>query len=256
MFAAMIMRYPMVYDWADHRLWYFPWSFQAILAFGLLAVLADVWPRIGRRGRRFLDLALLLLALANVAQWPRHREVSLHSDWFPKIHAQTERLVTSLHDGRADPGLYGAYREFLHFVWDGSPVLRARIAAEVREGAGFYRTELRDGRPFAWARKGASLGLFAGEAGDYRLAGEIWLRPGETVSVARAGTVIARAQRAKGAVDEGPAPLSLTLDLPAGTTDLDLESDLAERDIGGVRDQKAVAFGLFVPVLEETATTR
>jgi hypothetical protein len=253
MFAAMIMRYPMVYDWADHRLWYFPWPFQAILAFGLLAVLADVWPRTGRRGHRFLDLALLLLVAANVAQWPRHREVSLHSDWFPKIHAQTGRLVASLRDGKADPGLYGAYREFLHFVWDRSPALRSRISAEPREGPGFYRTEMREGRLFAWARKGASLDLVAAEAGDYRLDGELWLRSGETVSVARAESLVAEVRRA--ADGEGPAPLALALALPAGRTELTFESDHDERDVGGLRDRKAVSFGLFLPTVERARAT-
>jgi hypothetical protein len=253
MFAAMIMRYPMVYDWADHRLWYFPWPFQAILAFGLLAVLADVWPRTGPRGHRFLDLALLLLVVANVAQWPRHREISLHSAWFPKIHAQTERLVASLHDGKADPGLYGAYREFLHFIWDRSPAFRSRISAEPREGPGFYRTELRDGRLFAWARKGASLDLVAGDAGDYRLEGDLWLRSGETVSVARAGALAAQVRRE--AEGEGPAPLSLALALPAGHTELTFESDRDERDVGGLRDRKAVSFGLFLPTVEPVRTT-
>jgi hypothetical protein len=252
MFAAMIMRYPMVYDWADHRLWYFPWPFQAILAFGLLAGLADVWPRIGRRGHEVIDLALVLLAVANVAQWPRHREISLHSDWFPKIHAQTERLVASLHDGKADPGLYGAYREFLHFAWDRSPALRSRISAEPREGSGFYRTELREGRLFAWARKGASLALVTGEAGDYRFEGDLWLRSGETVSVSRAQVLVARVRRA--AEGEGRTPLSLVLALPAGSTELTFESDLDERDVGGVRDQKAVSFGLFLPGLERVRT--
>ena len=121
----------------------------------------------------------MVLCVANVAQWPRHREISLHSDWFPKIHDQTERLTSSLRAGRADPQLYGAYREFLHFAWDLSPVLASRITVDLREGAGFYRTELRDGRLFAWARQGAALGLVAADAGDYALRGELWLRPGE-----------------------------------------------------------------------------
>ncbi len=198
--------------------------------------------------------ALVVLALANVAQWPRHREISLHSDWFPKIHDQTERLTSSLRAGRADPQLYGAYREFLHFVWDLSPVLASRITVDLREGPGFYRTELRDGRLFAWARQGAALGLVTADAGDYALRGEVWLRPGEAVVVSRAGAEIGRVQSQ--AVAEGTVPLALDLTLPAGRTELHLESNLEERDVGGVRDRKAAAFGLFVPVLEKRGTTR
>jgi hypothetical protein len=250
LFAAMITRYPQVYDWADHRLWYYPWPFQAILAFGLLIALDSIWPRTSFHGRRFVNLALVFLVLANVAQWPRHREISLHSDWFPKIHDQTERLKSSLRAGRADPQLYGAYREFLHFVWDLSPVLATRITGEAREGPGFYRNELRDGQLFAWARRGASLSLVTHEAGPYAVRGALWLRPGEAVTLSRTGSPMARVE--SHADTEAALPLSLALTLPAGRTELTLESTLPERDVGGIRDHKAVAFGLFVPVLEQT----
>ena len=253
MFAAMLTRYPQVYDWADHRIWYFPWPLQAILAFGVLVALDVVWTGLRLGGRRLVEAGLVVLAVANVVQWPRHREVSLHSDWFPKIHDQTRRLETSLRSGAADPGLSGAYREFLHFARDLSPALRSRIEAEVREGPGFYRTEIRDGRVFAWARKGASLDLVIEGAGDYRLAGELWLRSGETVSIARPGAIVARV--AGGGEGEGPAPFSVSLTLPPGRTELTFESDRDERDVGGVRDRKAVAFGLFLPVLERAGST-
>jgi hypothetical protein len=249
MFAAMLTRYPQVYDWADHRIWYYPWPLQAILAFGVLVALDAVWARLRLGGRRVVEAGLVVLAVANVVQWPRHREVSLHSDWFPKIHDQTRRLETSLRSGAADSGLYGAYREFLHFARDLSPALQSRIAVDVREGPGLYRTELRDERVFAWARKGAVLYLVVGEAGDYELLGELWLRPQETVTLTRPGAIVARVLHS-GEV-EGPAPLTLSLTLPPGRTELSFESDRDERDVGGVRDRKAVAFGLFLPVLRK-----
>jgi len=254
MFAAMIMRYPQVYDWADHRLWYYPWPFQAILAFGLLIALDSVWLRTDRGAQRLMNAALIVLAVANLVQWPRHREISLHSDWFPKIHDQTERLKSSLRQGRADPQLYGAYREFLHFAWDLSPALSSRIEGDLREGAGFYRTELHDGRVFAWARAGATMGVEVAKAGNYSLRGEAWLRPGESVVVSGTGSEIGRIQALRG--EEGPVPLALELTLPAGRTELHLESNLPERDVGGIRDRKAAAFGLFLPVLETARTTR
>ncbi|HEY6553895.1 MAG TPA: hypothetical protein VI669_11105, partial [Vicinamibacteria bacterium] len=86
-----------------------------------------------------------------------------------------------------------------------------------------------------------------GEAGDHELHGELWLRPRETVTVARPGAIVARVLHS-GEV-EGPAPFSLSLILPPGRTELTFESDRDERDVGGVRDRKAVAFGLFLPVL-------
>ncbi len=252
MFGVMVWRYPMVYDWTDHRLWYFPWPFQALLTFGLLALLSQLLPRLDLRGGGLVNGALALLCVANVVQWPRHREISLHSDWFPKVHDQTDRLKTSLRDGKADPQIWGAYREFLHFVWDLSPALASRITADVREGPGFYRSELRDGRVFAWARRGAALDLVVGQPGDYALRGELLLRSGETVTASREAVVIGTVSR--GAEGEGPEPFAFTLSLPSGRTELALGSNQEERDVGGVRDRKAAAFGLFLPLLERSVS--
>jgi len=251
MFAAMIMRYPQVYDWVDHRLWYYPWPFQALLVFGLMTQLHWSWGRLDPLSRRTVDMVLVLLVVANVAHWPRHREESLASDWFPKIHDQTGRLKASLRDGRAEPGLVGAYREFLHFAWDLSPAVGARVA-DVREGGGIHRTEMRDGRVFAWSRKGSELAVVVAEPGTYMVWGALWLRPGETVTVSRGGETLRAVTRT--GLDEGEEPLDLMLiAFPAGRTELHLESNLAERDVGGIRDRKAAAFGLFVPRIERAA---
>jgi hypothetical protein len=249
MFGVMVWRYPMVYDFTDHRLWYFPWPFQALLVFGLLVLLRRVFPRLPARQRALVDAALVLVAVANVAAWPRDRQISLHSQWFPKIHDQTARLKTSLRDGKTDPQIWGAFREFLYFAWDRSPLLASRIGTDVHEGGGFHRTELRDGQIFAWARQGAALELFAGEPGDYALRGELWLRPGETVTVARNEIAVGAVSRR--GEDEGPESFALTLpSLPAGRTVLALGSNLAERDVDGVRYAKAAAFGIIAPQLE------
>jgi hypothetical protein len=250
MFGVMVWRYPMVYDFADHRLWYFPWPFQALLVFGLLVLLDRLLPRLDARARGIINGVLLLVAVANVAEWPRDREISLHSDWFPKVHDQSTRLKASLRDGSADPGIWGAYREYLHFAWDLSPALASRIGADVREGDGFHRTELRDGRVFAWARRGAVLDLVVGQPGDYALRGELWLRSGETVTASRNEAVIGAVSRRE--AGEGPETFAFTLSLPAGRTALALESNEEERDVGGVRYGKAAAFGLFLPRLERS----
>jgi hypothetical protein len=254
MFGVMVWRYPMVYDFTDHRLWYFPWPFQALLVFGLLVLFGRAFPRLGGPGRALVNASLVLLAAANLAAWPRDREISLHSQWFPKIHDQTARLKASLRDGKTDPQIWGAFREFLYFAWDRSPVLASRIGTDVREGSGFHRTELRDGRIFAWARRGAALELFAGVPGDYSLRGELWLRPGETVTASRDEVVVGTVSR-KGA-DEGPQSFALTLpSLPAGRTVLALGSNLEERDVDGIRYAKAAAFGIIAPELERLATS-
>src|SRR5262249_37310040 len=154
-----------------------------LLVFGLLVLLNHLEPRLDVAGQRIVQGALLLLAVANVAQWGRHREISLHSDWFPKVHDQSTRLQASLRGGETAPQGWGAYREFLHFARALSPRLASRITADVREGSGFHRTEMRDGRVFAWARRGAALALIVGGPGDYALNGELWLRPLETVTI-------------------------------------------------------------------------
>src|SRR5262249_52344302 len=194
-------------------------------------LLLHLEPRLDLAGQRIVQGALLLLAVANVAQWPRHREISLHSDWFPKVHDQSTRLKASLRDGKTDPEIWGAYREFLHFARDLSPRLASRITADVREGSGFHRTEMRDGRGFAGARRGAALALIVGERGDYALNGELWLRPLETVTISRGDVEIARVSRT--AEGEGAEPFALTLSLPRGRTELAFGSNLEERDVGG-----------------------
>jgi len=248
MFGVMVWRYPMVYDFMDHRLWYFPWPFQALLVFGLLVLLNHLEPRLDVGGRRIVHGALVLLAVANVAQWGRHREISLHSDWFPKVHDQSTRLKASLRDGKTDPLIWGAYREFLHFARDLSPRLTSRVTTDVREGSGFHRTEMRDGRVFAWARRGAVLALIVSEPGDHALKGELWLRSGEAVTISREEVVIGKVSRTT--EGEGLEPFALTLSLPRGQTELAFGSNLEERDVGGMRYAKAAAFGLFLPQLE------
>src|SRR4029453_3664189 len=114
---------------------------------------------------------------------------------------------------------WGAYREFLYFAWGLSPALASRIGADVREGDGFHRTELRDGRVFAWGGRGAA-GRRGGEAV-------------EIAAVSRAGN------------EEGPETFALTLPLTPGLTELALESNEDERDVGGVRYRKAASLGLF-----------
>jgi hypothetical protein len=53
--------------------------------------------------------------------------------------------------------------------------------------------------------------------------------------------------------EEGPETFALTLPLTPGLTELALESNEDERDVGGVRYRKAASFGLFQPRLERVA---
>ena len=109
---------------------------------------------------------------------------------------------------------------------------------------------MREGRVFAWVRRGGVLGLVVGQPGDYVLRGELLLRSGETVTVSREGVAIGTVSRA--AEGDWPEPFALMLSLPAGRTELALGSNLEERDVGGARDRKAAAFGLFLPRLDRS----
>ena len=126
MFAWQLIRFLDIYSAADHRLWYYGWPFQATVAFGLVVLLGEVWPRLNVRSRRVVNAVLLVIAVANVSQWPRNRDRSLHAIWFPYMYRQTDALKASLRDGRVDPRLDDEYRAFLYRVWDLSPGLDPR----------------------------------------------------------------------------------------------------------------------------------
>lgn len=112
MFAAMIVRHPPLYDWIDHRYWYYPLPFQA-LAIALVAMLlhraiAD-WT-----GWKLaaVQIALVALIIGNVAHWTHYRDVQLTSRWFSRVYPQTEILKSSLASGQPDPRLIPQYRAF------------------------------------------------------------------------------------------------------------------------------------------------
>ena len=116
MFSLMIVRHPPVYEWRDHRLWYYPLTFQITLAFCLLAAAAHAAQR-ARPALTVLINALLVAAiLSNVARWPDHYRMMIRSRWFPTVYYQSEILKSSLRERRLSPSLnveFGALYEFL-----------------------------------------------------------------------------------------------------------------------------------------------
>lgn len=249
MFALMIMRYPQVHDWVDHRLWYYPLPFQVLALFLLLVVLDAALPDLGPRGRAAVRVALLVVVAANVASWPRSKRDMTSGPWFSKTYAQSALFRASLREGRPVEPLYGAYRDFHHECLDLFPALAARARPLARGGEGVYTSELREGRAFAWARQAASLVLIVREPGVYAVEGKLWLRPSEAVVLT---PPIGRPVRVESAAaSESALPFSLRLDLRAGKTDLLLRSEQPEREVGSTRERKAAAFGLFLPVTVE-----
>lgn len=112
MFAAMIVRHPPLYDWIDHRYWYYPLPFQALV----LALLAMLLHRAiaGWTGWKLtvVQVALVAAIAGNVAHWTFYRDVQLSSRWFSRVYPQTELLKSSLTAGQPDPGLIPQYRQF------------------------------------------------------------------------------------------------------------------------------------------------
>ncbi len=116
MFSLMIVRHPPVFEWRDHRLWYYPLTFQITLAFCLLAAAAHAAER-ARPALTVLINGLLVAAiLGNVARWPDHHRVMIRSRWFPTVYSQSEILKSSLRERRLSPSLnveFGALYEYL-----------------------------------------------------------------------------------------------------------------------------------------------
>ena len=112
MFAAMIVRHPPLYDWIDHRYWYYPLPFQALV----LALLAMLLHRAiaGWTGWKLavVHVALVAAIAGNVAHWTFYRDVQLSSRWFSRVYPQTELLKSSLSAGQPDPRLIPQYRQF------------------------------------------------------------------------------------------------------------------------------------------------
>jgi hypothetical protein len=253
MFAAMIMRHRSVYEVSDARVFYYPLVFQALLLFGLL-VLLERLARAGAGARRWSAIVLALLTLANLVRWPELREVMAEGPWVGWTTSQTAFLRASLREGRPHPGLFGHYRDFYWECRDRFPALPAAPEPEVRESAGFWQTDLRDGRVFAWARATAKLRLRVEEPGEHRLAAMVLLRPHETVTLTQGG--LRRLSVSRHGDRPGLEPLAVTLRLPRGLSEVELSSDLPEQEIMAspgtaisAPSEGRAAFGVAFPIL-------
>lgn len=115
MFALMIVRHAPIWDWADHRLWYYPLPFQAFVLVGLLLfidVMLRRWPAIPRIA---VNAAIVAMMAGNLAGWASYRRVMLAAPWFPGVYEQSTLLKRSLHDGSPLAGLDAEYRTFYDF---------------------------------------------------------------------------------------------------------------------------------------------
>lgn len=248
MVAVMVQRHEPV-TWIDHRVWYYPLPFQALLVFGVAVGLERFTLARGGTLPRVVPAVLALVALANVTQWPERRAVMESGPWFADVSRRSGSLERSFRAGQADPLLDGDYRRFFFESLSRFPRLAARAGARVEEAAGVETAELREGRLFAWAEREAHLTADVPTAGTYRLAGGLWLRRGDGASLllgSRPPRLLAEIHRTE--PSDGAELFALTVPLPAGRTDLLVLSRLPETEIRRERKRVPVAFGLLLPI--------
>jgi membrane-bound metal-dependent hydrolase YbcI (DUF457 family) len=129
MFAVMIVRHPPLYEWLDHRFWYYPLPTQALLLALLVMLLNRAMADWARWRVMVLNLTLTAAVVSNVAHWTDYRDLMLTSRWFSRVYPQTQMLRDSLREGVPDPGLIRQYRQFYDFCLTLSPGLSERAAA-------------------------------------------------------------------------------------------------------------------------------
>ncbi|MBA2258192.1 MAG: hypothetical protein H0W18_04810, partial [Acidobacteria bacterium] len=124
--ALLIARHPPIYDWYDHRLWYYPLPFQALLAGLLIAAIGRVVPTWSTARTVVLSVVLVAMAIGNVVHWKDYRRAQLRSHWFPSVYTQNAALKSSFADGRPRPSLSPEFFAFFEFWRMRSPALRER----------------------------------------------------------------------------------------------------------------------------------
>ena len=246
MVAIMVQRHPPV-TWIDHRFWYYPLPFQALLVFGLLWGLERAEMRRGSLPLA-VPLGLAALVVVNVAQWPERRQLMQSGPWFGDVERRSALLVRSLRAERAHPLLDGDFRRFYFECLDRFPVLRARAGAQVGEGSGVDVAAFERGGVRAWAQREAHLAARVPRAGDHVIAGAVILRPGDAVSVLVGSPPRLVGRVARSGPSEGPEFFRVHVHFPEGTSNVLLLSELPEREVPPGSRRVPAAFLLPLPV--------
>jgi hypothetical protein len=246
MVAIMVQRHEPV-TWADHRLWYYPLPYQALVLFLLLWALDRRAARGDRALPRVLPIALAALVVVNVAQWPEKRLVMQTEPAFAQELRGSHLLARSFDGDHADPALAGDHRRFYFECLDRFPPIAAHALPQVSEGEGVLRPEVRGGRLVAWARRDARLVVRTGAAGRFVLAGRVRLRPGDTLHVLAGSPPRLLAEVPSTRPVEGDEGFRVTFDLPAGASEVRLVSSLPEAPVPD--EAQDASFALLLPVL-------
>jgi hypothetical protein len=257
MVAVMAQRHEPV-TWIDHRVWYYPLPYQALVMLALAWGLERATIARGGTLPRVVPAVLALMAVANMAQWPERRLLMESGPWFGDVSRRSASLERSFRTGQADPLLDGDYRRFFFESLGRFPRLAARAGLRVEEAAGVYTAELREGRLFAWAEHEAHLIADVPATGEYRVAGGLWLRAGDKAEVLL-GSRRLLAEISRTQPTDGPELFALSVPLSAGRTDLMVLSSLPETAIRRERQRLAVGQGLLLPFsvsMERTKQTQ
>jgi hypothetical protein len=121
MFAVMIVRHPPIWDWQDHKLWYYPLPYQVLVLFGILLAADRLTLSTGRVRPVVLNVALVVMAAANLLSWPSYRSAMLSSEWFPSVYRQSTALKASLEQRVPSDNLDADYRAFYDFLVSAAP---------------------------------------------------------------------------------------------------------------------------------------
>lgn len=115
MFGVMITRHAYVFTWIDHWYWYYPLPFLVVTLFGLALLLHGVLPGLQTKQRVILRLALVFIALSNLAHLPAYRTIMAGGDWFGPIYNMSENLKASIRHRYPHPDLGGEFERFFVF---------------------------------------------------------------------------------------------------------------------------------------------
>jgi hypothetical protein len=247
MVAMMVDHHPPV-AWTSHRLWYYPFPFQAVALFLLLWALERLAAGRGGWPSRAVPLALATLVALNVACWPDRRSEFVADPMIADTLRRSELVLRSLQQGHAAPLLDGDHRRF-YFEWlDQFPRFATRAQPQVGEGDGVLVSEVRSGRLLAWAGREAHLVARTNAAGRYRLAGRARLRSGDALQVLLGSPPRLLAEVRRSQPGEGVEAFSLVVELSAGANDVRLLSRLPETRVAGSSARRFAAYQLELPV--------
>ena len=100
LFALMIARHPPVFDYADHRVWYYPMTLQALCLVGAVVFLERLLAGATSTRVWAVNVILAVAIIGNVASWDDYLRMQLRSRWFPVMYEQNLALKASFADGR------------------------------------------------------------------------------------------------------------------------------------------------------------